>query len=84
MLSTMTDKGQITLPKPIRDQLGIVPGSKLSFEVQPDNSLRVRVLARGSRGLFGLLAVSGENPRTLEEMDAGVTQAVAARAKPRR
>ena len=84
MLSTMTDKGQITLPKPIRDQLGIVPGSKLSFEVQPDNSLRVRVLARGSRGLFGLLAVPGENPRTLEEMDAGVTQAVAARAKPRR
>lgn len=84
MLSTMTDKGQITLPKPIRDQLGIVPGSKLSFEVQPDNSLRVRVLARGSKGLFGLLAVSGEIPLTLEEMDAGVTQAVAARAKPRR
>lgn len=84
MLSTMTDKGQITLPKPIRDQLGIVPGSKLSFEVQPDNSLRVRVLARGSKGLFGLLAVSGKIPLTLEEMDAGVTQAVAARAKPRR
>ena len=84
MLSTMTDKGQITLPKPIRDQLGIVPGSKLSFEVQPDNSLRVRVLARGSQGLFGLLAVSGEKSRTLEEMEAGVTQALAARAKPRR
>ena len=84
MLSTMTDKGQITLPKPIRDQLGIVPGSKLSFEVQPDNSLRVRVLARGSQGLFGLLALPGESPRTLDEMDAGVTQAVSARAGPRR
>lgn len=84
MLSTMTDKGQITLPKAIRDQLGIVAGSKLSFEVQPDNSLRVRVLARGSAGLFGLLAVPGEKARTLEEMDAGVTQAVAARARPRR
>jgi len=27
----MTTKGQITVPKPVRDQLGLVPGDTLEF-----------------------------------------------------
>jgi antitoxin PrlF len=76
MLSTVTDKGQVTLPKAVRDQLGIEPGTKLSFQVQPDGTIQVRMLARGSQGLFGLLAQPGEAARSLAEMDAGVTAAV--------
>ena len=79
MVSTVTDKGQVTLPKAIRDRLGIRPGSKLEFELRPDNTLQVHVLARGSAGLFGLLARPSEAARTLEEMQAGVTAAVSAR-----
>ena len=33
MLSTVTDKGQVTLPKAIRDRLGILPGTRIDFEV---------------------------------------------------
>ena len=76
MLSTVTDKGQITLPKALRDKLGIRPGSKVEFALQPDDTVRMRVLARGSAGLFGLLAMPGETARTLDELDAGVTAAV--------
>ena len=81
MLSTVTDKGQVTLPKALRDRLGIQAGSKVEFAVLADGTVRMRVLARGSAGLFGLLAVPGEAARSLEEIDAGVTAAVGARAR---
>ena len=59
MVSTVTDKGQVTLPKSIRDRLGIQPGTKLEFELESDDTLRVRVLTRGSKGLYGLVAKPG-------------------------
>ena len=84
MISTVTDKGQITLPKSLRDRLGIRAGSKVEFAVQPDDSVRLRVLARGSAGLFGLLAVPGETARPLEDIDLGVSAAVVQRSRPAR
>ena len=84
MVSTVTDKGQVTLPKAIRDRLGIQPGSKLEFELQPDNTLRVRVLTRGSAGLYGLLARPGEPARSQEAMEAGVDIAVRERSRVKR
>ena len=79
MLATVTDKGQVTVPKEIRDQTGIAPGSRLDFEVQGDGTLRVRVLTRGADTLFGLVHRAGIEPRTIEEMDQGIATAVGAR-----
>ena len=31
MSTTVTAKGQVTIPKPVRDLLGIAPGSKVEF-----------------------------------------------------
>lgn len=81
MLVTVTDKGQLTVPKAIREQFGIEPGSKLDFEPQPDGTLKVRVLGRGAGGLYGLLHRPGTKARTIEEMDAGIAEAVSTRAR---
>ncbi len=81
MLVTVTDKGQLTVPKAIRDQFGIEPGSKLDFEAMPDGTLRVRILTRGAASLFGLLHQPGIKARTVREMDAGIAAATAARSK---
>jgi AbrB family looped-hinge helix DNA binding protein len=81
MLVTVTDKGQLTVPKAIRDQFGIEPGSKLDFEPQPDGTLRVRVLARGAGPLYGLLHKSGLKAKSVVQMDAGVGEAVSDRAR---
>jgi AbrB family looped-hinge helix DNA binding protein len=39
MATTVTAKGQVTIPKPVRDLLGIVPGSKVDFRRAPDGSI---------------------------------------------
>ncbi|MDJ1466107.1 AbrB/MazE/SpoVT family DNA-binding domain-containing protein [Nitratireductor sp. GZWM139] len=36
MSITVTAKGQVTIPKPVRDLLGIVPGSKVEFRRAAD------------------------------------------------
>jgi AbrB family looped-hinge helix DNA binding protein len=36
MPTTVTSKGQVTIPKPIREHLGIRPGSAVVFELAPD------------------------------------------------
>lgn len=32
-MSTITVKGQVTVPKPIRDALGLTPGSQVAFDL---------------------------------------------------
>lgn len=39
MTMTVTSKGQVTIPKPVRDLLGIVPGSKVNFRRGADGSV---------------------------------------------
>lgn len=76
----VSDKGQVTLPKALRDRLGIRAGSRLAFCVADDGSLNVQVLAKGSDALFGLLAKPGERVRSLAELDAAIGDTVRARA----
>jgi antitoxin PrlF len=46
MSTTVTTKGQVTIPKRVRDQLGIIPGSAVEFEMAPDG--RVTLTKLGS------------------------------------
>ena len=79
MISTVTDKGQVPLPKAIRDLLSISAGTRIDFEVQPDNTLKARVLTRGATGLFGLISRAGEAAHSLDAIDAGIAAAVTQR-----
>jgi antitoxin PrlF len=46
MSTTVTAKGQVTIPKPVRDLLGIAPGSKVDFHRAADGSI---VLVRADK-----------------------------------
>lgn len=37
----MTIKGQITVPKDVRDLLGLKPGQKVQIETDPDGTVRI-------------------------------------------
>ena len=43
--TTVTTKGQVTVPKKVRDFLGIGPGSKVTFELTPEGDVLLRPLA---------------------------------------
>jgi len=42
-LATLTSKGQVTVPKAVRDALGLRKGDQLSWELE-DGSVRVRAV----------------------------------------
>jgi len=73
--ATLTSKGQVTVPKDVRDHLRLRPGQELRFELGPDTSAVVRPVDRSIRDGFGML---GKPPRSLttEEMDEVIRAAV--------
>lgn len=38
----ITSKGQVTVPLPIRERAGLVPGSEVEFEIDGDGVVRLR------------------------------------------
>ncbi len=56
MPTTVTSKGQVTIPKPVRDRLGIKPGNAVEFELIPDGRVvLVKLGARRPRSRFEAL-----------------------------
>lgn len=70
--ATLTSKGQTTIPKEIRDFLGIGPGDKLDFVVESDGRVILRPATLDVRQLRGMLKRSGRKAVTLEEMDKAI------------
>ena len=53
--STITTKGQTTVPAQVREQLGAAPGTKLVWHVLPDGSVFVRAKSKSILDLVGTL-----------------------------
>ena len=69
--STVTSKGQITIPKVVRERLHLEPGDKVYFDVQDDGSVSMVTRKRPVESLFGMLkaSVKPKRPITIEEMN---------------
>jgi antitoxin PrlF len=70
MRSTVTEKGQVTIPKPIRDRLGIRPGEVLEFGEHPDGGVVARKVAMRSPvdELYGVLQVPAGTDELIESL----------------
>ena len=68
--STVTAKGQTTLPKDVRKVLGLQPGDKLRY-ILLDGEVRI-LRARPVLDLEGALKRPGERRVTLDEMDEAI------------
>jgi len=53
--ATMTSKGQTTIPKEIRDSLGLQPQDKLHFALLSDGTVIMRAKKGKIASLFGVL-----------------------------
>ena len=75
--SAVTSKGQTTLPRPVREALGIEPGDRVRYVILDDGEvlmLPIRPLSR----LFGVLKYEGP-PVTLEDMERAAAEGAVGR-----
>ena len=68
MLAVVTSKGQLTLPKGIRERLGLSAGSRLDFQVDERGWLMARPVTNTALGLAGLLRRPGQKAMSVEAM----------------
>lgn len=76
---TVSERGQVVLPKELREKLGVSAGGKLKAELQ-DGKI---VLGRRSGDIMdfvGILHRPGMRPRSLEEIDEAIKAGATARS----
>jgi AbrB family looped-hinge helix DNA binding protein len=73
MAHQVTTKGQVTIPKRVREYLGIQPGSGVEFEVGPQGEVTLRKAGKPSkraraRGRFVALRGKRKSGMTTDEL----------------
>ena len=76
--ATLTTKGQITIPREIRDYLGVDAGDRLSFEVRENGEVVVHPETTDLRSLRGVLRRKGKAV-TLAQMDRAIRRGASRR-----
>ncbi len=66
--STLTSKGQTTIPKPIRDSLRMKTGDRMSFTLMPDGVVIMRVKNKRLSDLAGVLYRKGRKPVPIDRL----------------
>jgi AbrB family looped-hinge helix DNA binding protein len=69
----MTSKGQVTIPKRLRDHLGLEPGAQVEFELRPEGEVVVRPARpgrarRSKKGRFAKLRGTLETGMTTDAL----------------
>lgn len=66
--ATITSKGQTTIPKEIRDSLGLQPQDKLNFTLLSDGTVIMRAKKRAIASLFGALQQDNQPVIAIDKM----------------
>lgn len=75
MIGSMTSKGQTTVPKEVREKLGLDEGMRIEWVVKGDHAI-VKPRKLRATDLAGILHRPGMKPVTIEEMDEAIMEAV--------
>ena len=67
--TTMTTKGQVTVPREIRDRLGLKSGDKMAFTMLSDGTVVMRPKTRRLVDLAGSLTRPGQPKVAVEDMN---------------
>jgi AbrB family looped-hinge helix DNA binding protein len=78
--STVSSKGQVTIPKAIRDRMHLKVGDRLRFIVEADGSVRLAAATRDVSTLRDILP-RPKRRATLEEMETAIRKRAAMRAR---
>ena len=67
--ATITSKGQITIPKDIRNVLHLESGGKVEFLVTDKGEAIIRPLSKTTEDVFGLLSSTKRKKLSVKDMD---------------
>ena len=80
-LATITSKGQITIPKAVRERLMLDAGDKIEFVFTKNREALIRPVSKTVDDLFGKLYIPGTKSVSIEEMDAAIAWKIEAEFK---
>jgi antitoxin PrlF len=80
-IATVTSKGQVTIPKSIRDTLHLQTGDKLEFIVTQEGDTLLRPVTKKVDDIFGRLHKPERSPVSVEEMDSAIRRRVRTTSK---
>jgi AbrB family looped-hinge helix DNA binding protein len=80
-VATLTSKGQITIPKAIRDCLGLHSGDKLEFIVTENGDVLIKPVTKKVDEVFGKLHKPGQESVSVEDMDSAIRERLKAKFK---
>jgi AbrB family looped-hinge helix DNA binding protein len=70
LTSTITVKGQVTIPVSLRKRMGLREGDRVEFAQEEDGRVVIRRVENRAESAFGLL--KARKPVTLEAMEAAI------------
>ena len=70
--ATITSKGQVTIPKDIRDKLKIGPGDQIDFIIGDKGEIYISPRIYDIRCLKGLFYKKGRRPASLKDMEKAI------------
>lgn len=74
--ATLTSKGQLTIPKDVRDALGVGPGDRVDFVQMADGNFAVMPATKSIKRLKGIIP-KPKAPVSLKDMDDAVAAGTA-------
>lgn len=74
--ATITSKGQVTIPKKIRDKLKLKTGDTVYFEMDSISTAQIKTATKDPKEIMGKYRHKSPKPAglTVEEMDEGITE----------
>ena len=74
--TTLASKGQITIPKFVRDSLALHAGDKIEFVLTENNEVLLRPVTKKVDEVFGRLFKADRPAIDIDEMDARLKQKI--------
>jgi len=72
--ATLTSKGQLTIPKAVRDSLNLHAGDRVAFIVHNDTEAVLKPVTKSVDEVFGRLHCAGQQRKSVEDMNAAVAK----------
>jgi antitoxin PrlF len=67
--ATLSSKGQMVIPKSIREQLDLKPGDTIDFVIQENGDILIRPAVQEVQKLKGMLHRADRKPVSIEDMN---------------